>query len=76
MAVGTPVVAGRAGALPEITGGAATLVDPLDVADIADGIESAIGSDDSRREAGRERAGLFTWQKTASATAAVYRELA
>ncbi len=76
MAVGTPVVAGRAGALPEITGGAATLVDPLDVADIAGGIERAIGSDDSRREAGRERAGLFTWQKTASATAAVYRELA
>jgi len=76
MAVGTPVVAGRAGALPEVTGGAAILVDPLDTIDIANGLEQAITTGGSLREAGRRRAALFTWEKTAAATLAVYRELA
>ena len=76
MAVGTPVVAGRAGALPEVTGGAAILVDPLDTIDIANGLEQAITTGGSLLEAGRRRAGLFTWEKTAAATLAVYRELA
>jgi glycosyltransferase involved in cell wall biosynthesis len=76
MAVGTPVVAGRAGSLPEVTGDAAILVDPLDTIDIANGLEQAITAGDTLREAGRSRAGLFTWKKTADATLAVYRELA
>ena len=76
MAAGTPVVAGRAGALPEVTGGAAVLVDPLDTADIVSGLEQAIMTGGAAREAGRRRAALFTWEKTAAATLAVYRELA
>jgi glycosyltransferase involved in cell wall biosynthesis len=76
MAVGTPVVAGRAGGLPEVTGGAAVLVDPLDSVDIANGLERAIGGGSAQREAGRSRAALFKWKKTADATLAVYRELA
>jgi len=76
MAVGTPVVAGRAGSLPEVTGGAAILVDPLDTIDIANGLEQAITAGDTLREPGRRRAALFTWKKTADATLAVYRELA
>ena len=42
MAAGTPVVAARAGSLPEVTGDAAILVDPYDVQSIASGIEDAI----------------------------------
>jgi glycosyltransferase involved in cell wall biosynthesis len=76
MAVGTPVVAGRAGALPEVTGGAAVLVDPLDTVDIALGLGRAIMAGSAERETGRRRAALFTWEKTAAATLAVYRELA
>ena len=75
MASGTPVVAGRAGALPEITGGAAVLVDPLSATEIADGISRAIGDRERLVAAGRERAKNFTWDKSAALTAAVYREL-
>ena len=41
MACGTPVVTSRGTAMEEVAGGAAVLVDPLDVASIADGIAEA-----------------------------------
>lgn len=75
MAAGTPVVAGNSGALPEVTGRAAVLVDPLDPASIADGICEAIASRDSLVARGRVRAREFSWRKTATLTARVYREL-
>jgi glycosyltransferase involved in cell wall biosynthesis len=75
MAAGTPVVAGRTGALPEVTGGAAVLVDPQSVTDIADGIERAISERDRLVPLGRSRALEFTWTRAASLTAAAYREL-
>ena len=75
MAAGTAVVAGRAGALPEVTGGAAVMVDPLDPVDIADGLERAITERDSFIARGRRRAAEFTWERTAAMTAEVYREL-
>lgn len=76
MAAGTPVVASHAGSLPEVTGGAAILVDPLDPADIARGLETAITDSGDLRARGRLRAALFTWQRTAVETLRVYRELA
>jgi glycosyltransferase involved in cell wall biosynthesis len=76
MAAGTPVVAADVGALPEVTGGAAILVDPENSTAIADGIERAI-SDRGRLVAlGRAQARRFTWEITAALTAAVYREIA
>lgn len=75
MSAGAPVVASTAGALPEICGDAAVLVDPLDPFAIADGIAEA----DQRRlelaALGRLRAASFTWEQAAAETAAVYREL-
>src|SRR5262249_55486163 len=53
MACGTPVVTSRGGATEEVAGGAAVLVDPLDVASIAAGIEAA---GPELRERGLERA--------------------
>lgn len=75
MAAGTPVVAGRSGALPEITAGAAVLVDPLSETAIADGIVRAIDERDTLVAAGRSRARDFSWERAATLTAAVYREL-
>lgn len=75
MAAGTPVVAADAGALPEITGGAAVLVDPLDADDIADGLARCIVNRAPHAAAGRERAKEFRWSRAANETVAVYREL-
>ena len=75
MASGTPVIAARAGALPEVVGDAALLVDPLDV----DSIAAAMGricDDEKLREdlsdRGTLRARGFTWERAAEATAAEY----
>jgi len=76
MASGTPVVAAHTGALPEITGGAAVLVDPLHPAAIADGIIHCIDERAALSTAGLARAKEFTWERCAAETAAVYKELA
>ena len=75
MAVGTPVVAASVGALPEVTGGAAAMVNPLDPADIADGIERVLSDRDHFIALGRRRAAQFTWDRTAALTVDSYREL-
>jgi hypothetical protein len=68
MACGTPVVTSRGGATEETAGGAAVLVDPLDVDDIARGITDAIGRGDELRRLGLERARAFSWEAAAQAT--------
>jgi len=74
MACGTPVVTSAGGATEEVAGGAALLVDPLDV----DSIAAGIGEADQRREElvrlGLERTRAFGWAEVARATAEVYRE--
>jgi glycosyltransferase involved in cell wall biosynthesis len=76
MAAGTPVVASNAGSLPEVTGGAALLVNPYDTGRIADALEQAITDGAGLRERGRARAVEFSWKRTAAETLAVYREIA
>ena len=76
MACGAPVVTSRGGATEEVAGGAAVLVDPLDPADIAAGIERADRERETLRVAGLARARAFTWDETARATRAVYEEAA
>jgi len=76
MAAGTPVVASTRGALPEVTGSAAVLVDPYDSQAIARGIERAINERAALVPAGRVRANQFRWSQTAAKMAAIYRELA
>jgi glycosyltransferase involved in cell wall biosynthesis len=76
MACGTPVVTSGRGAMQEIAGEAAVLVDPLDIADIARGMEQAVTSHADLREAGLRRAAAFTWDETARRTRAVYDEVA
>jgi glycosyltransferase involved in cell wall biosynthesis len=72
MAAGTPVLAARAGALPEVCGDAALYCDPGSAADIGRGIREALGDDQLRarlRARGRERVRAFTWRACAQATA-------
>lgn len=74
MASGVPVVASDRGSLPEVAGGAATLVDPNDGAALADALLAAIG-DERMRDAGLARARSFTWERTARETDALVSSL-
>jgi glycosyltransferase involved in cell wall biosynthesis len=75
MACGTPVVAARTGALPEVAGDAAVLVEPEDPGALARGIREALTDRERIRAAGLERAGRFTWGETARQTLDAYREV-
>ncbi len=76
MACGTPVVTSRGGATEEIAGGAAVLVDPLDVEAIAEGIALAGERRSELVSPGLEHASRFTWQRAADALESLWRELA
>lgn len=76
MAQGTPVVTSRGTSTEEAAGGAAVLVDPFAVDDIAAGIEQALADDGTLAAAGRARSAVMTWGRTADLTVAAYREAA
>ena len=81
MAAGAPVVTSTVSSLPEVTGtgaeAAGLLVEPEDVEGIA-GAMRRLAEDEDLRESlirrGRERAGTFSWDRTAELTLAAYRE--
>jgi glycosyltransferase involved in cell wall biosynthesis len=75
MASGTPVVATTAGALPEVAGDAAILVEERNPVAFAGGIERALADRERLVAAGLERAKRFSWAETARRTLDVYREL-
>jgi glycosyltransferase involved in cell wall biosynthesis len=78
LASGTPLVASRAGALPEVVAiaGAGTLVEPDDPRALAEGLRATLtGWEDQHRRAlaARERIeGAFSWPRVAARTADVY----
>jgi len=79
MACGTPVLTSRTSSLGEIAHDAALLVDPTSEDELADGLSTLAGDEGLRRSLaarGRERAALFSWERTARETVAVYREVA
>ncbi len=72
---GLPVACSNASSLPEVAGDAARYFDPLDEGDIAAAIGELLESPDLREElasAGRQRAALFSWERTARETAQSY----
>jgi glycosyltransferase involved in cell wall biosynthesis len=75
MASGCPVACSDAAALPEIVGDAASLFDPYGPGSIADGVREVLDDPEPWRERGLARAAQFSWDATARATEAVYREL-
>ena len=74
MAHGAPVVTSRGISTEEVAGGAAVLVDPLNVDSIVDGIRKAMSSADELRARGLERARDASWATTAELTVAAYRD--
>jgi len=75
MASGTPLIASKAGALPEVAGDAAVLVEPGNAVALAGGIERAIADRERLRAAGLARAARYSWAETARLTLDVYRQL-
>lgn len=76
MATGIPVLTSKRGALEEVAGDGAHLVDPESEDEIAAGLEKLI-LDRAYREQiasrGKARAALFSWDECARKTAAAYR---
>lgn len=79
MAAGTPVLTSNVTSMPEVSDGAALLVDPLSTESIADGIwrlctDSALR--DALRAQGRTRAAACTWERSAAMTMDVLEQVA
>ncbi|MBW4575391.1 MAG: glycosyltransferase family 4 protein [Aphanothece sp. CMT-3BRIN-NPC111] len=78
MTLGTPVVTSNTSSLPEVAGDAALLVDPNDPTQLADAILKVISDSSIRQELidkGKERAKLFSWERTAKETINAYKYL-
>jgi glycosyltransferase involved in cell wall biosynthesis len=76
MAQGTPVVTSRGTATEETAGNAAVLIDPRNAEDIARGIDDAARRRTELAAKGLARAQRRSWARSATLTAAAYRELA
>ena len=78
MMLGTPVLASRAGSLPEIAGDAAVLADPYDINDMARALRVLDGDADLRAELslrGVERAADFSPAAYAKRLRSLYRDI-
>ena len=79
MASGTPVVTSNTSSLPEVTGGAAVLVDPYDVGSIVDGVRRVLTDPSLAAELRRKgplRAREFSWARSVAKTRALYETVA
>jgi glycosyltransferase involved in cell wall biosynthesis len=79
MALGTPVVASRAGALEEVLGDAAYFVPMGDVDALAGALAHLLDDEGARRDLvakGRSQAGRYTWEACAEGLAGLYRQAA
>ncbi len=71
MACGVPVIGSNSAAIPEIAGGAALLVNPRDINNIAEAMRKIINNEELRQEliaVGLKRAQDFSWEKCAKET--------
>jgi glycosyltransferase involved in cell wall biosynthesis len=78
MREGLPALVGNRGALPELAGEAALEVDPDSVEAIAGGLQRLVEDADLRESlgaAGRVRARLYTWERTAGTVLGVLEQL-
>jgi glycosyltransferase involved in cell wall biosynthesis len=79
MATGTAVAAARCSSLPEVGGDAALYFDPQEPEEIAAAMSRIVSDDILRRQmvaSGLSRASEFSWERTASLTLEVIREVA
>lgn len=79
MAVGTPVVTSNVSCMPEVSGEAAELADPLSKESIAEGIRRVLMDDGRRSELitlGHALAARYNWDRHALQLIAAYRDVA
>jgi len=79
MSCGVPVITSNYGAMAEVAGDAALLVDPYNINEIAEAMYKVLTDQDLRKnliKKGLERAKQFSWEKTAKETLEVYKETA
>jgi glycosyltransferase involved in cell wall biosynthesis len=80
MAAGVPVVATRAGAVPEVVGDAGWLVGTGDTDALAAALAGVLDLGDGERaaavERGRRRAACFSWERCARGLSRLYRDAA
>ena len=77
MGCGCPVACSNTSSLPEVVGTAATTFDPYNVDDIRHSIEDIVYHPEKAEnliKAGKDRARMFSWDKCAQQTLAVYRQ--
>jgi glycosyltransferase involved in cell wall biosynthesis len=77
MQVGTPVITSDLAAMPEVAGGAAILVDPYNIEEMASEMANLLQDNKLREELsqkGVERASLYSWQGTAEQYLELYEE--
>jgi len=77
MSLGVPVLAGKSSSIPEVTGNAACLVNPLSVDDIAQGLKRIVFDSEYRQiliELGYRQTKKFSWQKAATEYISLYQE--
>jgi len=78
MACGAPVITSNVSSMPEVASGAALLVDPRSTDELCDAMLRLAGDGQLRsllRTKGRERAGHFSWERTAEQTWQIYQEV-
>jgi alpha-1,3-rhamnosyl/mannosyltransferase len=78
MACGTPVIVSNVSSLPEVIGDAGLFVDPEDPAAIARAMADLISDDALHADLsarGRARAALFSWERVARETKALYERV-
>ncbi len=78
MALGLPVITSSSGAMAEVAGQDALLVDPGKVEDLTGAMEKMASSAELReqlKKSGKLRSRTWSWEKTAEETVAVYRRL-
>lgn len=73
MRCGTPVLTSTTGAAPEVAGGYAVLVNPLDISAIQQGMEQVVVMDAAKVAAAQHYAQDFTWINTAKKTLQAYQ---
>lgn len=78
MTLGAPVVTSNTSSLLEVAGNAALLIDPNDPIQLAEAILKVISDSQLRQDLidkGKERAKLFSWERTARETLQAYRAI-
>ncbi|GAB4531327.1 MAG: glycosyltransferase family 1 protein [Anaerolineae bacterium] len=78
MTCGTPTIVSNVSALPEVVGDAAILIDPHDIDGLTVAMWRALTDEELRASLiakGLKRASMFSWERAAQETLAVYRRV-